>query len=139
MDFTRFPTEKHFVSYIGLAPRLGKSAGKNVRQKRRFKDTSRVGAALRMAASTQRYAQSELGAYFRNVARRQDAKTAIKSTARRMAVLICRLARFGKAFIDRGSELYEAQFRAKRVRSLGKMVKSLGLSELEIKTVLATT
>lgn len=139
LDFTRFPTEKHFVSYIGLAPRLGKSAGKNVRQKRRFKNTSRVGAALRMAASTQRYAQSELGAYFRNVARRQDAKTAIKSTARRMAILIYRLVRFGKAFIDRGSELYEAQFRAKRVRSLGKMVKSLGLSELEIKTVLATT
>ena len=139
LDFTRFPAEKHFVSYIGLAPRLGKSAGKNVRQKRRFKNTSRVGAALRMAASTQRYAQSELGAYFRNVARRQDAKTAIKSTARRMAILIYRLVRFGKAFIDRGSELYEAQFRAKRVRSLGKMVKSLGLSELEIKTVLATT
>jgi hypothetical protein len=43
---------------------------------------------------------SELGAYFRNIARRQDAKTAIKSTARRMAILIYRLVRCGKAFID---------------------------------------
>jgi len=139
LDFNRFPTEKHFVSYIGLAPKLGKSAGKNVRQKRRFKNTSRVGAALRMAASSQRYAQSELGAFFRNVARRQDAKTAIKATARRMAVLIYRLVRYGKAFIDRGSELYEAQFRAKKVRNLKKIVKSLGLSELELKTVLGAT
>ena len=139
LDFTRFHTEKHFVSYIGLAPRLGKSAGKNVRQKRRFKNTSRVGAALRMSASTQRYAQSELGAYFRNVARRQDAKTAIKSTARRMAILIYRLVRFGKAFIDRGSELYETQFRAKKVRNLGKLVKSLGLNELELKIVFGET
>jgi transposase len=139
LDFDRFPTEKHFVSYVGLAPKLGKSAGKNVRQKRRFKNTSRVGAALRMAASSQRYAQSELGAFFRNVARRQDAKTAIKATARRMAVLIYRLVRYGKEFIDRGSELYEAQFRAKRVRNLKKMVKSLELSELELKTVLGAT
>lgn len=139
LDFTRFPTEKHFVSYIGLAPRLGKSAGKNVRQKRRFRNTSRVGAALRMAAATQRHSQSELGAFFRSVARRQDAKTAIKATARRMATLIYRLVKYGKAFIDKGAELYEAQFRAKKIRSLGKIVKSLGLNELELNSVIGKT
>jgi transposase len=139
LDFTRFPTEKHFVSYIGLAPRLGKSAGKNVRQKRRFRNTSRVGAALRMAAATQRHCRSELGAFFRNVARRQDAKTAIKATARRMATLIYRLMRYGKAFIDKGAELYEAQFRAKKIRSLGKTIKSLGLNELELNSVIGQT
>lgn len=139
LDFSRFPTEKHFVSYIGLAPRLGKSAGKKVRQKSRFKNTSRVGAALRMAAATQRYSHSELGAFFRNVARRQDAKTAIKATARRMATLIYRLVKFGKAFVDKGAELYEAQFRAKKVKSLGRLVKSLSLNELELKTVMGQT
>ena len=138
-DFTRFPTEKHFVPCIGLAPGLGKSAGKNVRRKRRFRNTSRVGAALRMAAAAQRHSKSELGAFFRSVARRQDAKTAIKATARRMAALIHRLVKYGKAFIDKGAELYEAQFRAKKIRSLGKIVKSLGLNELELNSVIGKT
>jgi hypothetical protein len=82
---------------------------------------------------------SELGAFFRNVARRQDAKTAIKATARRMATLIYRLVKFGKAFVDKGAELYEAQFRAKKVKSLGRLVKSLSLNESELKTVMGQT
>ena len=134
LDFSRFPTEKHFVSYVGLAPRLGKSAGKNVRQKRCGR-TSRVGAALRMAASSQRHSKSELGAYFRNVARRQDAKTAIKATARRMAVLIYRLIRYGKEFIDRGAELYEAQSRVKKIKSICRLINSLNLNDSEINLV----
>jgi transposase len=136
LDFSRFPSEKHFVSYIGLAPRLGKSAGKNVRQKRRKGRTSRVGAALRMAASSQRNSNSEFGAYFRNVARRQDAKTAIKATARRMAVFIYRLVRYGKEFIDRGAELYEAQSRTKKIKSIGRMITSMNLNYLELEKVL---
>jgi len=40
-DFSRFPTEKHFAAYLGLAPSLGKSAGKNVRQKKRGKTPGR--------------------------------------------------------------------------------------------------
>ena len=134
LNFSRFPSEKHFVSYVGLAPRLGKSAGKNVRQKRCGR-TSRVGAALRMAASSQRHAKSELGAYFRNVARRQDAKTAIKATARRMAILVYRLIRYGKAFIDRGAEFYEAQSRVKKIKSICRLINSLNLNDSEINLV----
>ena len=84
--FDCFPNEKHFASYIGLAPSLGKSAGKNVQQKKRCKNTSRVGGALRMAASALYRSHSELGAYMRSVARHTDKRTAVKATARRMAI-----------------------------------------------------
>jgi transposase len=94
--FERFPDEHHFVSYIGLAPSLGKSAGKNVRQKKRCRNTSRVGRALRMAAATLYRSQTELGAYFRNVARHADKKTAVTATARRMACMIYRGEVYGK-------------------------------------------
>jgi hypothetical protein len=129
--FDCFQNENHFASYLGLAPSLGKSAGKNVRQKR-CKNTSRAGRALRMAAASLARSSSELGAYFRNVARRTDRKTAIKATARRIAHMIYRGVRFGKEYIDHGAEAYEARTREKMVKTVNKLIKSFNINELEL-------
>ena len=137
-DFSRFPTEKHFASYIGLAPSLGKSAGKNVRQRKRCKNTSRAGRALRMAASTLYRSQTELGAFFRSVARRSDRKTAVKATARRMAHLIYRAVRHGAAYADNGAQAYEKRMRERAVRAVHKLIKSHNINELELSTAFAT-
>lgn len=138
-DFTRFPTERHFAAYIGLAPRLGKSAGKNVRQKRRLKNTSRAGQALRMAASTLYRSKSELGAYFRGVARRADRKTAVKATARRMAHLIYRGVRYGQAYVEQGAEAYEKRMRERTLRTVRNLVKihKINILELNISNAVA--
>ena len=130
-NFDRFPDENRFASYIGLAPSLGKSAGKNVRHKR-CKNTSRTGRALRMAASTLYRSQTELGAFFRNVARRSDKKTAVKATARRMAHMIYRGVMYGKEYIDRGAEAYEARLRARTVNTVNKLIKSFNINSSEI-------
>jgi transposase len=134
--FDRFPDQRHFSSYIGLAPSLGKSAGKNVRQ-RRCKNTCRVGRALRMAASTLYRSHSELGAYFRNVARRTDKKTAVKATARRMAHMIYRGVMYGKEYIDRGAEAYEARLRERTLRTVKNLIKSFKIEGSEIEAALA--
>jgi len=127
-----FPTEHHFVSYIGLAPSLNKSAGKKIRQKKRRKNTSRVGRALRMAASSLKNSKTELGAFYRSVARRIDGKTAVKSTARRIAQLIYRGIRFGKEYINRGAEAYESRLRDRTVRTIKSLIKSHNISGLEL-------
>ena len=138
-DFSRFPTERHFASYIGLAPSLGKSAGKNVRQRKRCRNTSRAGRALRMAASTLYRSQTELGAFFRSVARRTDRKTAVKATARRMAHMIYRGIRYGVAYLDKGAEAFEARAREKAVRAVKNLIKTHGMKETELKSALAAT
>jgi len=131
-NFDCFPDERHFASYIGLAPSLGKSAGKNVRQKKRCKNTSRVGQVLRMAASSLYRSQSELGAYLRSVARHTDKKTAVKATARRMAHMIYRGVVYGKEYIDRGAEAYEARIRERTVKTVNRLIKSYGITSSEI-------
>ena len=138
-DFSRFPTERHFASYIGLAPSLGKSAGKNVRQRKRCKNTSRAGRALRMAASTLYKSHTEIGAFFRSVARRTDRKTAVKATARRMAHMIYRGVRYGVSYFDKGAEAFEARAREKAVKAVKNLIKTHGLKEMELKSVLAAT
>jgi len=129
--FDRFPDENHFASYIGLAPSLGKSAGKNVRQKR-CKNTSRVGLALRMAASTLYRSQTELGAFLQNVARRTDKKTAIRATARRMAHLIYRGVVYGQEYLDCGAQAFEARLRQKTLKTVNRLIKSFGFDSSEI-------
>jgi transposase len=135
--FDCFPSEKHFASYIGLAPSLGKSAGKNVRQKK-CKNTSRVGRALRMAASTLYRSNTELGASFRNVAGQTDKKTAIRATARRMAHMIYRGVVYGKEFIDRGALEHEVRLRARTVKTVNKLIKSFDINSSEIIVAPAT-
>jgi transposase len=49
-DLSRFPTEKQFVSHLTLAPRVPTSGGKPVKKKKRNSASTRVAAALRMAA-----------------------------------------------------------------------------------------
>lgn len=138
-DFSRFPSERHFAAYIGLAPSLGKSAGKNVRQRRRGRNTSRAGQALRMAASALYKSQTELGAFFRSVARRTDRKTAVKATARRIAHMIYRAMRYGVAYIDRGAEAFETRTRARTLRAVRSLIKTHNINVLELAESLAPT
>jgi len=137
-DFARFPTERHFASYIGLAPSLGKSAGKNVRQRKRCRNTSRAGRALRMAASSLYRSQTELGAFFRSVARRADRKTAVKATARRMAHMIYRAVRYGAAYLDHGAQAFEKRMRERTLRTVRHLIKSHKINELELSTAFQT-
>ena len=131
-NFECFPTERHFVSYIGLAPSLGKSAGKNVRQKKRCKNTSRIGRALRMAAATLYNSKTELGAYSRNVARQTDKKTAVKATARRMAHMVYRGVKYGIEYIDLGAQKYEERLRERKVYAANMLIKTFDIKISEL-------
>jgi transposase len=136
--FDCFPTERHFASYIGLTPSLSKSAGKKVRQKKRCKNTSRAGIALRMAAATLHKSQTELGAHLRSVARRSDRTTAIKATARRMAHMIYRGVRYGKQYIDRGAQAYELRLRERTLNTVKKLINSHNINSSEIEPAFMT-
>ena len=84
-DLSRFPTQKQFVSQVTLAPHKPTSAGKPVKKKKRNSASTRVAAALRMAASSLRHSESALGAYYRQMARRIGRDVAVFATARKLA------------------------------------------------------
>lgn len=130
-DLSAFPTEKHFVSYLKLVPKLAISGGKPVANKKRLSTSTRVGAALRMAATTLRYSKTALGAEFRRLARIKGAGVAVFAMARKLAILIYRLLRFGQAYVDQGMKAYEETFRQHRISACHQMAKSLGLKIIE--------
>ena len=127
-----FPTESHFVSYIGVAPALGKSAGKNVSTRKKHKNTSRVGLVLKMAASTLSRSESSLGARYRCVRSRTCSRTAIKDVAREMAKRIYRGIKYGQAYIDEGERAYMERTRERTIKSMRKKILKLGISAEEL-------
>ena len=127
-----FPAESNFVSYIGVAPALGKSAGKNVSSRKKHKNTSRVGIVLKMAASTLSRSESSLGARYRCVRSRTCSRTAIKDVAREMAKRIYRGIKYGQAYIDEGERAYMERTRERTIQSMKKKISKLGISAEEL-------
>ncbi|HEY6368984.1 MAG TPA: IS110 family transposase [Candidatus Sulfotelmatobacter sp.] len=125
-DLSRFPTEKQFVSHVTLAPRVPKSGGKPVRKKKRNSASTRVAAALRMAALSLRHSQTALGAYYRRIAQRRGGDIAVFATARKLATLVYRLLRWGQPYVDEGAAAYENRYRQHRIGRLAATAKQLG-------------
>jgi transposase len=125
-DLSSFPTEHHCVSYLKLSPKLAISGGKPLASQKRLSTSTRIGTALRMAATTWRNSKTALGAEFRRFARLKGMGVAVFAMARKLAVLIFRLLKFGQAYLDQGVEVYEERFRQRRLMACQEMAKSLG-------------
>ena len=130
-DLSCFPSEKHFASYLKLAPKLAISGGKPIPCKRTGSTTTRLGATFRMSALTLRNSNTALGAEYRRIARRKGASVAVFVLARRLAILVYRLLRYGQTYVDEGVQAYEAKFKAARLRTCKQIAKELGITILE--------
>ena len=125
-DLSCFPTEKEFISHLTLAPHRPTRAGKPLKKKRRGSASTRVAAALRMAALTLRHSPTALGAYFRQIARRLGPEVAVFATARKLATLIFRLLRWGQPYVDEGAAAYENRYQQARLTRLTAVARNLG-------------
>lgn len=125
-DLSAFPDEGHFISYLRLAPNISISAGKKIPGKFRAVTSTRVCNALRMAATSLRNSKTALGAYYRRISRRKGKSVAVFATARKLAQLVYRLIRYGQAYIDTGSDVYEARFTKRRLATYTRALKQMG-------------
>lgn len=126
LDPTRFPTMRHFTSWLGLSPNLAISGGK-VKSSRTRKVVNRAAQAFRMAAQTLHRSQSAVGAFYRRIKARSGAPKAITATAHKLARIFYSLWRSGEAYDDPGAEAYEQQYRQRLIKSLERKAQALGL------------
>jgi transposase len=130
MDMTRWPTVKHFASWLGLCPQLKKTGGR-VKSSRTRPGSNRAANALKLGASTLHRNKAGLGAYYRRMKSRLGPGKAITATAHKLARLVYNLLRHGGAYVRRTQEEYEAQQHERQVRSLKRKAKLLGLEVVE--------
>jgi hypothetical protein len=126
-DMRKWPTAKHFTSWLTLAPGNKISGGRVLSSKTR-RSSNRAAALLRLAAVNVGKTRTALGAFYRRLAARIGKAKAVTATARKLAILFYNALRFGMTYSDPGVDHYEVRYRQRVLHNLQRRAKSLGFT-----------
>jgi len=124
-DMSCWKTEKHFASWLALCPNNKISGGK-VLQRSTRKTANRVRDILRLCSQSLLNSRSALGAFCRRMCSRLGKPKGIVATAHKLALLIYRLMKFGRGYVDIGQERYEQQYKDRVLKHLARKAHDLG-------------
>jgi transposase len=126
LDKSKWPTEKHFTSWLCLAPNNRKSGGKLLSG--RTKPTeNRATRAFRLAAQSLSRSQSALGGFYRRMRAKHGAAKANVATAHKLARIVYRMLKDRKPYVDPGETYYEQRYQERALRNLRRKAAKLGL------------
>lgn len=124
-DMNKFPNEKHFCSWLGLAPKNEISGGKTLRS-RTLKTKNRAGQAFRLAARSLTRSDSEFGAFYRRLKSRLGPAQALVATAHKLAKVIYHMLSKREEYRPLGAAEYEQQFKERQIQYLKRKASRLG-------------
>jgi len=131
LDMSRWKTESHFASWLGLCPD-NRISGDKVLSRGTRRVINRAATALRQAANALIRSRSYLGAQFRRLRSKLGAPKAITAMAHRLARLVYRMLKYGQAYVDKGSQYYEEKYRQQQIHLLRKRATKLGFQIMEV-------
>jgi transposase len=133
LDMSRWPTAKHFTSWLALAPN-NKVSGGRLLSSRTPPSANRAAAALRRCAMSLARTSTALGAFYRRLGARAGKAKAITATARKLAVLVYRTLSGDLIYNDPGATAYHQLNRRRELKSLRKRAHLLGCDLLDRST-----
>ncbi|GHV37149.1 hypothetical protein FACS1894178_8880 [Bacteroidia bacterium] len=134
-NLSRFPTEKYFVSWLGLSPK-NKQSGK---MKRRIKTREKNQAGLIFRQSAQSLLNSKydaIGAFMRRLRGRKDAATVIKAGARKIAIAVYNALTKGIDYVEQGAAKYAEQLALRERHTLQRLANKLNFQLIEYQNVI---
>jgi len=124
-DLSRWPSEKHFTSWLALSPGHDRSGKKN---KSKSKGKTTVGQIFKqMAHGLLNSKHIGWGAFARRLRGRKGPAIAIKATARKLAAQYWRLMVKGADFVEKGLQGYESIIKQQKQRRLEKLALELNM------------
>ena len=127
----RFPTVKHFTSWLGLCPGQKITGGK-VKSSKTRPVVNRAANAFRMAAFSLTHSRSALGAFYRRLRSRLGAPKAITATAHKLARMFYRMWINLGQYSDPGMDYYDQKYQEQILNNLTKKAHALGLELIPI-------
>jgi hypothetical protein len=128
-DMSKFPTVKHFVSWLSLCPVKDSSGGKD-RSRRKRRKSNRAAKALRLAGQGCHHAKNALGAFYRRIQARAGGPKAVIATARKIAERVYRLLKYGEEYVRLEMAASDKAYRARVLKGLARKAKELGFQLL---------
>jgi hypothetical protein len=126
-DMSKWRTDRHFCSWLHLAPHHDISGGKVLRT-HILKGRNRAAQALRMAAQSVGRTDTALGAYYRRINAKYGPQRAVVATAHKMARIIYHLLQNREPYQDPGSAEYERRQKERDIRQLKRRAAKLGFT-----------
>jgi transposase len=130
-DMSPWPSEKHFTSWLNLAPGTKITGGKRL-SGRRGPSNNRAGLALRQAAVSVGRTLTALGGFYRRIAAHRGAAIAVVATARKLGVLVFNALKHGQAFVEQGLAAYDQLQAERQLRSMKKRAAAMGYQVLPL-------
>ena len=126
-QMSRWPTVKHFCSWLGLAPHNDITGGKVI-SRHTLRTHNRAAQALRMAAQAAGNSHSAMGDYFRRMRARFGPKAAVTATAHKLARIVYTMLMHRQPYQPLTPEAYSQQVRQRELKSLQRRAAKLGLT-----------
>lgn len=123
-DLQKWRTEKHFTSWLGLAP--GQHNSGKMRRNAKKKGHPAAGQIFRTIAQSLINSKNiAIGSFGRRLRGRKGPRIAIKAMARKLATLYWRVMVKGLDYVETGIKLYEEQLIINKMKTLVKITKEL--------------
>jgi len=136
-EMSQWRTEKHFCSWLTLAPHQDKSGGKVLRSKT-LKSKNQVANVLRQCARSLHHSDSALGAYYRRMRTKLGTPKAIVAAAHKLARIIYNMLKNQTEYNDIGAQEYNEIFKERRIKYLHQAAKKYGYIMTPVDYVLKT-
>ena len=124
-DMGKFPTEKHFCSWLGLAPKHEISGGK-VLKNNTLKTKNRAGQAFRMAAQSVKQAECMFGVLYRRLRARLGPAQATVATAHAIARVVYRMLKYQVEYEPLSVNEYQKQYEQQQIKYMKKKAAKFG-------------
>jgi hypothetical protein len=125
-DLSKWPSEKHYTSWLGLAP--GQHTSGKMKKTKKKNGHPKAGQIFRQIAQSLLTSKHiALGAFGRRLRARKGSHIAIKSVARKLASLYWRIMVKGMAFVEEGIKKYEERLLEQKHKSLQRLAKELNV------------
>jgi transposase len=126
IDMSRFPTDAHFVSWIGLCPRNDESAGKRRSNRMRKGAPWLKTILIQCATNAARAKGTYFEALFHRVRARRGGKKAIGAVAASLATTIYHMLKDGTFYKDLGPDHFDKKGKTRQANRLVTRLQSLG-------------
>lgn len=133
-DVSKWPTDKHFASWLGLAPHNDISGGKVLRS-RTLPPHNRAGQAFRQAATAASRSCSALGAFYRRKRAQGGPLFAQALTAHKIARIVYHMLKYRVQYEDIGAEAFGCIQRKCDLAILRKKAAKLGFTLIQPESV----
>ena len=124
-DMSKFPSEKHFCSWLGVAPKHEISGAKVLKNKT-LKTKNRAGQAFRMAAHSVKKADCVFGALYRRLRARLGPAQATVATAHAIARVVYRMLKYKVECEPLSVNEYEKKYEEQQIKYMKKKAAKLG-------------